>query len=218
MRTSVVAPPHARVRPIEPDPGGTAGSRRKASRVLLLATLAVLVALAVVVGVRITAAMLNPGPAHYSGPIASGAGPFAVGQTFRTDDAVVEVTGVELINGLSAQDLSNANHGIQNLVPPGQTQVQVTLRIVNDSRRRISLPTREITLLVKGNTTVKATSSTLATGTLGSGLSLEGSLGFVAPQDGSTVALQLGYPHRSFVVDLGRTDTQPATAKSGHQH
>jgi len=39
----------------------------------------------------------------------------------------VKVTGVERMGGLTAQDLSNANHGVANLVSEGSAQVQVTL-------------------------------------------------------------------------------------------
>jgi len=220
MRKTMTAPPHARIRPTAPAPvpGDTIRNRGRMSRGALVGGLLLLAAVTSVWGVRVSSAMLSPPPARYSGPLAVGSGPFAVGQAFRADRAVVEITGVEVLNGLSAQDLSNANHGIQNLVQPGDAQVQVTVRLVNDGARPIDISTEAMTLKINGKRPIPATSSTLPKGRLRAGLSMEGSLGFVAPRDGSTLQLQVPATHGPLLVDLGRTDRNTSTDTTGHHH
>src|SRR3954451_18453969 len=80
------------------------------------------VALALVTGgVVATVSTLRAAPGSDTSAL-TGPGPFAVGQPVRTDIGVVQVTNVESLGGLSAQDLGGANHGIAGLVDADQAQ------------------------------------------------------------------------------------------------
>src|SRR5690242_14639959 len=132
-------------------------------------------------GVASTAAVLRPQP-H---------GRYAVGEAVPTSIGTVRVTGVERMSGLTAQDLSNANHGVANLVAEGQAQVQVTLRVTNRTGTTLRYSPGQFGLRVGTLKPVHAMSSTLPKGQLKAGTSLEGTVGFVAARNGSTLALEL---------------------------
>jgi|tagenome__1003787_1003787.scaffolds.fasta_scaffold20933132_1 hypothetical protein len=164
-------------------------------------------------GVVSTAAVLRPQP-H---------GAYAVGEAVPTSLGTVRVTGVERMGGLTAQDLSSANHGVANLVSEGQAQVQVTLRVTNDTERTLRYSPGQLGLRVGTLKPVRAMTSTLPKSQLKAGTSLEGTVGFVATRNGSALALELPGQDGPVLVDLGRTDTAsgvdagPADSTS-HQH
>jgi hypothetical protein len=189
---------------------GSAGERSFA-RTGVIATTAVVTLGLIAGGVVATGLMLRP-----AAPVESG--PYPVGQPVRTRVGIVQVTGVDRLSGLSAQDLSNANHGVANLVAPDQAQVQVTLRLTNDGRRAVSYSASQVGLRVGGGAPIKAMSSTLPQSRLGAGVSLEGTLGFVAPRTGSALQLELPGPDGPVLVDLGRTDTGAVQPGSGGHH
>jgi hypothetical protein len=192
--------------------GGGAGSGRRAGTVAALAAAAVAL---VVAGVLSTVAMLRPDPYAGSLDAFTGPGPFAVGQPVRTSVGVIQITGVDRLDGLSTQDLSSANHGVANLVPPDQSQVQATLRLTNDTARPVDYSPSQILLRAGGHAPVKAMSSTLPESRLGAGVSLEGTLGFVATRNGSALRLELPGVDGPAEVDLGRIDR--ATPQTGHE-
>jgi hypothetical protein len=166
----------------------------------------------------ITAHELSQHPISYTGPLLTGAGPFPIGEAFRAEDAVVTVTGVDKLSGLSAQDLGSVNHGIQNLVTPADAQVQVTLNIVNYGTQAVTVSTDHIGLRIAGKAAIKPMSSTLPKGRLGAGLSIEGEFGFVAPRNGSTLQLEMPGAHGPVLVDLGTIDTSTSHDAGGHHH
>ena len=194
------------------------GRRTAVVRTGTVAARAGLAVALVAAGVLTTVSMLQPDPYAGSLPALKGAGPFAVGQPVRTTVGVIEITGVDTLGGLTAQDLSSANHGVANLVAPDQSQVQVTLRLTNDTTHAVRYSPSQVLLRVGAQTPVKAMSSTVPDGRLGAGVSLEGTLGFVAARNGSALRLELPGVDGPAVVDLGRTDrTAPHTGHEGHQ-
>lgn len=132
----------------------------------------------------------------------------------RTQVGTVEVTGVETLGGLTARDLSSTNHGISHLVAAGQVQVQVTLRITNDTGGPVSYSAGLFRLAAGQTAPVAAMSSTLPDGRLGAGVRVEGTLGFVAPADGSVLRLYL--PGTDAAVSLSRTGT--SAPEPDHHH
>lgn len=147
----------------------------------------------------------------------TGPGPFAVGQPVRTTMGVVTVTHVERTGGPSPKDFAGANHGIQNLVPPSKAQVEVTVRITDDSPHPTTWSRAAFTLQSGAGTPSPSETSTLTGGRLGPGTTIEGSLGFVAQLDGSRLLLQMPGPAGPVAVDLGRTDFRaPQPADEGH--
>jgi hypothetical protein len=152
-------------------------------------------------------------------PTASGPGPFAVGQSVRTAIGVVTVTHVERLQGTSVQDMAGAVHGIQNYVNDSQSQLQVDVRITDDGVQPITWSPSAFGIRIGSAGAVPAQSSTMPGGKLGAGTSVEGTLGFVAPRDGSALLLQLpAASGRTLLVDLGRVDVAPAGTGAGHDH
>lgn len=143
-------------------------------------------------------------------------GPYAVGESVRTSVGLVRVTGVERMGGLTSQDLSGANHGVANLVAEDQAQVQVTLRLTNDSDRAVDYSPSQVGLRINNGTAVTAMSSTLPESRLRAGASLEGTLGFVAARTGATLRLELPTDDGPVLVDLGNTDVNTGQSRHGH--
>jgi hypothetical protein len=143
-------------------------------------------------------------------------GPYAVGQAVHTGVGLVRVTGVERMGGLTAQDLASANHGVANLVSADQAQVQVTLRLTNDTDRTVDYSPSRIGLRINNGTAVTAMSSTLPESRLRAGASLEGTLGFVAARNGATLRLELPTDDGPVLVDLGTTDVSAGQPQHTH--
>lgn len=208
--------------------GGTAPARahtprRKQAvprhrRALATGLFAVAVLLLTGTGVLVTVGAVAPHRATYRGPLLSGPGPFPIATPIRGASAVLEVVGVDQLGGLSPQDLSSANHGIQNLVAPEDAQIQVTMRVTNDGRSALAMADQHFGLRINGKKAIPAMSSTLPTGTLGAGLTVEGSLGFVAPRNGSKLELEVSAPTGPALVELGRTDKSVGPSSGSHHH
>jgi hypothetical protein len=194
---------------------------RRVARAGLVGLATAAVSAAIFGGVRVAHSMMWPPPTALTGSGFTrsgftGPGPFMVGQPVRTDSAVIEVTGVDLLDGLTAKDLSSANHGISHLVDANQVQVQVTLRLTNDTGNAVSYSPSQIGLRIGGKAPTKALSSTLPDGLLNPGVSLEGTVGFVAARDASTLQLELPRAGSPVLVDLGRTDKSSGGAVHNH--
>lgn len=201
-------------------PGKKTASRSWGPAVVLLCTavaLLVVLVVLIVAGVELTRTSLAPSPQSHRIATAPGSGPFAVGEPVRANGPVVEVSGVEQLGGPTVKDLANVNHGIANQVTPDQVQVEVTVRIVNDSNRVITYSPSQLLLRIGKAAGVKATSSTFTRGRLTPGTSVEGNLGFVAPRRGAALRLQLPSSHGPILIDLGRADSAPASGES-HDH
>jgi hypothetical protein len=141
---------------------------------------------------------------------ATGPGPFAVGQPVRTAIGVVTVTNVERLAGTTTKDMAGAVHGINNYVGADQTQVQVDIRVTDDTVAPIQWSPSAFRIKVGGAAPALPQSSTMPGGRLGAGTSIEGTLGFVAPRAGAALTLQLpGTDGGTVLVDLGKVDTAP---------
>jgi hypothetical protein len=140
----------------------------------------------------------------------SGPGPFAVGQPVRTAIGVVTVTNVERLVGTTTKDMAGAVHGINNYVGADQTQVQVDVRVVDDTVNPIEWTPSAFRMQAGSAAPVLPQSSTMPGGRLGAGTSIEGTLGFVAPRAGSALTLRLpAVDGGTVLVDLGRVDVAP---------
>ena len=146
----------------------------------------------------------------------TGNGPFEISQVVRSDGAAVEVTGLDFLTGVTADDLGGANHGVNNLVDAGQALVQVSVRIVNDSAKPLAYSSGKMTLRIGGAKGVAAMSSTIPDGRLAAGVSVEGTLGFSVVRNGKTLQLQLPSATGPILIGLGRADTH--AADSSHRH
>lgn len=141
---------------------------------------------------------------------ATGPGPFAVGRPVRTAIGVVTVTNVERLAGTTTKDMAGAVHGINNFVGADQTQVQVDVRVIDDTVNPIEWSPSAFRIKVGNAEPAGPQSSTMPGGRLGPGTSIEGTLGFVAPRAGAALTLQLpGADGGTVLVDLGKVDVAP---------
>jgi hypothetical protein len=90
------------------------------------------------------------------------------------------------------------------------------LRLTNDTAKAANYSPSQIGLRIGGKAPTKALSSTLPDGLLGPGMSLEGTVGFVAARDSSTIQLELPRAGGRVLVDLGRTDKSAGGAVHNH--
>jgi hypothetical protein len=177
-------------------------SRPKNRSIGVAAFVVAVVALAVIGAVSgVNATLNNP-----TGLLNS-QGTIAIGSPAKTGFGWVVVTHVDKIAGLSDQALSGATHGIQNLVPAGQQQIQVTLQLASAQPKDVAAysPDQFRLFVGKDPRGVAPTTSTIMQGTLQPFAEVEGHLGFIVPTDGSALTLHFADPSQSgpVVLDLG---------------
>lgn len=148
-------------------------------------------------------------------------GPFAVGQSIPTSFGVVAVVGIENLTGLTSQDLSGVTHGIQNLVPADQSQIQVTILLTNQLDSAVYYSPSQFRLLGQQNPDLLLPSgSTVSPGMLGPRASIEATLSFVAPRNGEKLWIRYDDPGGAspILVDAGRVDQAPADVLDDIHH
>jgi uncharacterized protein DUF4352 len=133
--------------------------------------------------------------------------PFTRTEQVTTSFGLLQVESVEASQGLTSQQLSGQNHGIQGLVNPDQMEVQVSLTIKNS----ISAPvvfTPEMFALISDNgaAAVAPTFSDFESDTLQPQAQVEGTLSFIAPLGAKKLLLRFDDPgqHQAVVIDLGK--------------
>jgi hypothetical protein len=147
--------------------------------------------------------------------------PLRLGQTATlSTGSTVAVTGIQDPSGPTAADMSGMNHGIQGLVAANQKMVNLTLRFTAPAgKHAVTYSPANVTLdLGRGRAPLHPVSGSLAAGQVTPGGSVEGSLGFVVPRDGSRLLLSIAMGRSSTVrYDLGTVDVAPAGTDT-HQH
>jgi len=152
--------------------------------------------------------------------------PAAIGQDVRTSFGVAAVEGITKMSGPTARKLAGVTHGIQSLVPPNKIQVNATVTITNLLARPLHYSPAQFTLRAtrggkfsRSARTFPLVRASVSRGTLQPDASIEATLNFVAPRDGSRLWMTFDDPARAppFVFDLGRTDRTPRGALN-HYH
>lgn len=154
--------------------------------------------------------------------------PAAIGQDVPTSFGVVAVEGMTKNTGPTARSLAGVTHGIQSLVPPNKLQVNATVTLTNLQHRVVRYSPAQFTLhathgdkFTRGARSFRLARSSTAAGTLQPDASIEATLTFVAPRDGSKLWMTFKDPARGppVVFDLGRTDrTPPGALNQYHAH
>jgi hypothetical protein len=185
----------------------------RGSRIALL-TIANVVALLAVVG--FFAGLVTVLPARTAS--VSDVGPI-VGDSLPTSYGSITVQQIETIDGLTTQDLGGMSHGIADLVQTDETQVLVSVLVVNDSDDRVFVEPGQFGLFVEGSTdALVPTSSTIKPLTLQPGASVEASVIFVAPLSGAAISVGYSDPGGPvLVVPAGGLNQAPATVDT-HDH
>ena len=135
-------------------------------------------------------------------------------RTLEVDGVAYTVTGVDLLTGLSDQDLGGMAHGVQGLVPTDRALVSVRLTVSADEEPAHYDPA---TLRAASSASDEGTApsgASFAAGRLAAHGSVEGSLSYVVPRDGAELVLRAGHGSRS--VALLRLD-QPTEAPHRHE-
>lgn len=192
-------------------PGEGAVRRGNRRALVVLGALVVVLAAGVVAAVVMLRSSSTP-----SGTGADAAALPGVGQTVATSFGFVTVSHIEHLKGLTQQDLSSANHGINGLVESGKEQVQVTVEITSDLGKETAPYSPEFFTLQAldstGETVVFApVTTTVHAGRLQPFASVQGHLGFVVPADGRQLRLHFDDPAGNpIVIDLDRAGVDSA--------
>jgi hypothetical protein len=151
-------------------------------------------------------------------------GPPSVGDDVKTSFGVIAVESAQMLKGLTAKDLAGMTHGIQNRVNPAQLLVQVGVSFTNLLDHTIRYSPNQFRLRIGKETRTRAVKSlNLYTGTLQPDANISARLSFIAPRDGSKLALEFRDRGRAspIVIELGSTDrAKPGDdrAKPGDEH
>ncbi len=189
-------------------------NRRGTGQWLLLG---VAVALAVA-GSALAAGILRAGSGDGSGAAAR-SGPALIGDSVKTSFGVIAVESVAKMRGPTAKELSGVTHGIQSLVPPNKTQVEVVATMTNVLHGPASYSPRQFSLL-DGKRRVHFTRTNILPGMLQPGAAIEARFSFVVPRNGGKLLLAFRDARlaKPILIDLGKTDTAPAGTGNGHGH
>jgi hypothetical protein len=153
--------------------------------------------------------------------------PAAIGQDVPTSFGVVAVEGMTKNAGPTAKKLAGVTHGIQSLVPPNKIQVNATVTITNLQATPLHYSPSQFALhadrgdkFTRRARQFRLVRSSIAGGTLQPDASIEATLSFVAPRDGSKLWMTFEDLARPppVLFDLGRTDRTPPGAFNGYHH
>jgi hypothetical protein len=148
--------------------------------------------------------------------------PAAVGQDVPTTFGVVAVQSATKSAGPTARALAGVTHGIQSLVPPDKLQVNASVTITNlrPAVLRFTLAQFQLYATRRGrpgpqDRPIRIARGSVAPGTLQPDASIEATLTFVAPRNGSRLWMSFRDPGAAtpILIDLGRTDRTPAGAR-----
>jgi hypothetical protein len=183
----------------------------------LLVVLALAVSLAIV-GAVLAFGMLTTndlGNLHH-------ASAYVVGDAAPTSFGAVAVTDVQMLAGLSPEDLGGVTHGVQNLVTPENVQVELSVVLTNRGNRSIDYAlTQQFRVLKESGDEVDRQPGLVnRPGKLAPHSSVTGTLRYVAPRDGGPLWLEYQDPGsaRPVLIALGSTDQAPAGGPEGGSH
>ena len=143
----------------------------------------------------------------------------------RVSWGTVQVHQSEVVEGLSSAALGGMSHGVQNLVSEGKAQIAVTVTLHNTSGHAVPYDATAFRLRTgRGTPSGAATApvgTSLSAGRLLDGGTVEGTVSFVTPADGSQLWLQLADTPRPVLVPLGTATAatgSPAAPGGEHEH
>jgi hypothetical protein len=140
-----------------------------------------------------------------------------IGDDVPTSFGSITVTDVQRLVGLDAAALAGAVHGINGLVQQGDNQIQVFVRFNGSQSGSTYYSPSQFKLFSAARTDgVEPVGASLGTGLLRPGWTVDGSLHFVIPADGSALRLRFTDPDRGATIDIGvgttATNGEPGAA------
>lgn len=212
-----------------PEPAPPTRPRSRRATLIVVSTITVLAALAIA-GAALSAGVLLRGPgAETTGRavIAVPAqlrrlndGTFAVGQRIPTSYGALALTHVDQLDGLTAQQMGGSMGGMGGMVMENEVQVQTTFALTNKQRHPVAFTLGAFTLISdKSDKPIPVRGATTQDGRLPAQATIEGTLSFVAPQDGAHLWIEYHDPdgRAPIRIDLGRTSQAPVDA-TGHDN
>jgi hypothetical protein len=131
-----------------------------------------------------------------------------------TSFGVVTVTGHELLDGPSPEELGGVTHGIGGYVDSEHALMRVHLELTGANA---TIPASAFSLVLPDGSLLAPEMNTLPASTLPDGVSVDTSLSFVLPRGSGDYALQIGDGATSTTMPLGIITAVPRPA-AAHIH
>lgn len=148
---------------------------------------------------------------------------YVAGDRVPTTFGGLSVSQVDLLAGLSADDVGGVTHGVANLIPPDKEQVQLSLVMTNTTDSGVDYALdRQFNLVTSSGGEVTVLPGISAPrGRLSGHSSVTTQLRYMAPRDGGELILEYRDPgaRRLVRIAIGSTDQTPPGALDGyHDH
>lgn len=129
---------------------------------------------------------------------------FTINQPVSTSFGTIIVSQADDLIGLTSQDLAGVTHGIQNLVLADNTQIQLTVALINRTGKSVTIAPDQFRLISPQSAdAILISGATIRTGELRPRSNIETTLSFVVPRDGATYTLQYLDPGNGQFVQIG---------------
>ena len=148
--------------------------------------------------------------------------PAAIAQDVPTSFGVVAVESMTKNAGPTAKALAGMTHGVGNLVPPNKLQVDVTVTLTNLKEQGRAVLAGAVraprhpaaTSRRRGTRSFRLARASVPPGTLQPNASIDATLTYVVPRDGSKLWMTFDDAARAppILFDLGRIDRTPRGA------
>lgn len=159
-----------------------------------LACFLLLVTSIAVMGGFFAASMFGAEPAPQTGA----SGPFKVAEDVPTSFGFVAVEHAKTLKGLTAKQLGGAVHGIGSFVGRDKALVQAAITVTNTTVAPLQYSPQQFRLVATGRDGKEKryglAHANIREGTLQPDAAIDGKLSFVAPRDGSRLAIEFADP------------------------
>jgi hypothetical protein len=149
------------------------------------------------------------------------AGQVGVGQQSATAFGSMTVETIDILDGLTAEDLGGMTHGIQNFVAADLAQVEIAVRFDNTSGDAVRVDPGQFELAVAGSpAAVTSTGAAVRPLSLPAGAGVDVTLTYIVPRAGGEMNLHYTDPLTTSQIDIpvGRVDQVPAGEGGTHVH
>jgi Domain of unknown function (DUF4352) len=199
MATTMVAP---RRRVVAPLP------RRRNATVVFVSLVGLLSVIGAIIAAQLMLTSANEPSDQVEGSVPTSFGTLTVHQS-------------EVLNGLSSASLGGMSHGVQNLVAGDKAEVAVTVTLTNKDATRVRYAANQFRLISGGTSPtgkpVAPLGTSLSSGVLAKGGTVEGTVNFVTATNGSQLWLRYNDHGHPVLVRLGST-ALPGTDTDGTPH
>jgi hypothetical protein len=174
-----------------------------------------------VAGAVLAAGIVTGSPSHGHAAAAAGT-TFSVGEDVPTSFGFIAVEHAETFKGLTPRELGGATHGIGDFVSRDKALVQASVTITNTTAETLRYSPAQFRLVAAGRDgklkNFKISHASVKAGVLQPDAAVDARLSFIAPRDGSRLAVQFADPGQDVpvTVALGK-DAGTVTAAERRQ-